>query len=193
MPKHKRGFTLFFTGLSSSGKTTLAQALIATLMSQGKQNVTLLDGDIIRRILASELGYTKSDRDLNIRKIGYVASEVTKAGGIAVCAAIAPYTAARAENRQLISQYGGYIEVYVATPLSVCEKRDIKGLYAKVRNCELKGVTGVDDPYEPPSNADIVIDTSQYSIEASVSKIMEYLRTAGYLVSIGGKASLNPL
>lgn len=180
-PKHKHGFTLFFTGLSGAGKTTLAQALMAKLMSEGKRNITLLDGDVIRRILANELGFTKADRDLNIRRIGFVAAEVTKAGGIALCAAIAPYTSARKENRHLISQYGGYIEVYISTSLSVCEERDTKGLYAKARNGELKGLTGVDDPYEPAHDAEIIIDTSKLSIDEGVKKIIGFLQEAGFI------------
>lgn len=179
--KHKQGFTLFFTGLSGAGKTTLAQALIAKLMSEGKRNITLLDGDVVRRILANELGFSKADRDLNIRRVGYVASEVTKAGGIALCAAIAPYASARNENRHLISQHGGYIEIYISTSLTECEKRDTKGLYAKARKGELKGMTGVDDPYESPENAEIVIDTAELSIEDSVKKIIDYLHASGYL------------
>ena len=181
-PKHKQGFTIFFTGLSGAGKTTLAQALMAKLMSLGKKNITLLDGDVTRRILATELGFSKADRNLNIRRMGFVAAEVTKVGGIAVCAAIAPYKEARAENRQLISEYGGFIEVYVSTALSVCEQRDPKGLYAKVRKGELAGFTGMDDPYEPPTNQDIEIDTSQLSINEAVRKIIAFLIQAGYLI-----------
>lgn len=180
-PRYKQGFTVFFTGLSGSGKTTLAEALMAKLMSLGKRNITLLDGDTVRRILASELGFSKADRNLNIRRIGFVASEVTKAGGIALCAAIAPYAESRIENRRLISEYGGYIEVYVSTSLATCEKRDTKGLYKKARNGELKGMTGVDDPYEIPINADITIDTSTSTIDESVNTIIHYLNDMSYL------------
>lgn len=179
--KHKQGMTVFFTGLSGAGKTTLAQALMSKLMSEGKRNITLLDGDVTRRVLASELGFTKADRNLNIRRIGLVAAEVTKAGGIALCAAIAPYTEARDENRRLISQYGGYIEIHVATSLSLCIQRDTKGLYTKAQNGELKGLTGVDDPYEAPINAEIVIDTAILTIEESVTTIIASLRQMGYL------------
>jgi sulfate adenylyltransferase len=181
--KHKKGFTLFFTGLSGAGKSTLAQALMAALMSAGKRNITMLDGDVVRRVLASELGFSKADRDLNIKRIGYVAAEVTKAGGVTLCAAIAPYTSARDYNRELISQYGDYIEVYVATPLSICEERDTKGLYAKARNGDIKGLTGVDDPYEPPVNPEIIINTNESTIEHSVKTIIDYLFKEGYLQS----------
>ncbi len=177
----KQGFTLFFTGLSGAGKTTLANALMARLMSDGRRNITLLDGDVVRRILANELGFSKSDRDLNIRRIGFVAAEITKAGGIAICAAIAPYLSARIENRSLISQHGGYIEIYLSTSLTACEQRDIKGLYRKARQGELKGFTGIDDPYEPPIHPEITLDTAKLTIEESVTKIIEYLQQAGYL------------
>lgn len=180
-PKHKHGLTLFFTGLSGAGKTTLAHALIAQLMSHGRRNITLLDGDVVRRVLTSDLGFSKSDRDLNIRRIGFVASEVTKAGGIALCAAIAPYAAVRTENRQLIVQHGGYVEIYLSTSLTACEKRDTKGLYAKARNGELKGFTGIDDPYEPPINPEITLDTDKLTVQESVTKIISYLHQAGYL------------
>jgi len=179
--KSDRGFTLFFTGLSGAGKTTLAQALMVKLKSYGKQNVTMLDADVMRPILAGELGFSKTDRDINIQRIGYVAAEVTKVGGIALCAAIAPYHEAREKNRFLISQYGAYIEVYVATSLSACELRDTKGLYAAARRGEISAFTGISDPYEPPLNSEITIDTSLFSINESLSQIVEYLTSEGYL------------
>lgn len=177
----QQGFTLFFTGLSGAGKTTLANALVAKLMSYGRRHITLLDGDVVRRILATELGFSKADRDLNIRRIGFVASEVTKAGGVAICAAIAPYLSGREENRQLISQSGGYIEIYLSTSLSACEERDTKGLYAKARKGELKKFTGIDDPYEPPLNPEITLDTATLTIETAVEKILYYLQARGFL------------
>lgn len=180
-PKHKHGLTIFFTGLSGAGKTTLAQALIAKLMSLGRRNISLLDGDVVRRNLTSELGFSKEHRDLNIRRIGFVASEITKAGGIVLCAAIAPYAHSRNDNRQLIAQHGGYVEVYLSTSLADCEKRDTKGLYAKARKGELKGFTGIDDPYEAPLNPEVTIDTANCSIEEGVGKIIEFLTTSGYL------------
>lgn len=154
---------------------------MAKLMSHGKRNITSLDGDVVRRILANELGFSREDRDLNIKRIGFVASEVTKAGGVALCAAIAPYEKARNENRQLISQYGGYIEIYVSTSLEECEKRDTKGLYGKAKRGEFKGLTGVDDPYEIPQNPEIRIDAERLTIEESVQMIMNYLFDVGYL------------
>lgn len=192
-PKHKHGVTLFFTGLSGSGKTTLARALMAKLMSEGKRNVTLLDGDVLRRILASELGFSKADRDTNVARIGFVAAEVTKAGGMALCTVIAPYIKARKDNRHLISQFGGYIEIYVSTPLEECERRDTKGLYAKARSGELKGLTGVDDPYEPPQDADLVIDTSVMSVEESVAKIIQFLHKTNYLPPIQHSVAINQI
>lgn len=179
--KHQQGFTVFFTGLSGSGKTTLAKALYYRLMSYGKRNITLLDGDVTRRVLATELGFSKEDRNLNIQRLGFVAAEVTKVGGIAICSAIAPYQNQRAQNRELIREHGGYIEVYLSTSLIECEKRDAKGLYAKVRKGELKHFTGIDDPYEAPLNPEITIDTESLSIEKSVETIIDYLQQVGYL------------
>ena len=180
-PRDKQGFTVFFTGLPSSGKSTVAQVLMAKLMEIGSRPVTLLDGDIVRKHLSSELGFSKRDRDINIRRIGFVASEITKNGGIAICAPIAPYEATRREVREMISQYGGFILVYVATPLEVCEQRDRKGLYAKARVGLIKDFTGISDPYEPPENPDVVIDTTELSPEEAAQHILEYLHKQGYL------------
>lgn len=180
-PRSQQGFTVFFTGLPSSGKSTIAQVLMAKLMEIGTRPVTLLDGDIVRKYLSSELGFSKRDRDINIKRIGFVASEITKNGGIAICAPIAPYDATRREVREMVSQYGGFILVYVATPLEVCEKRDRKGLYAKARAGLIKDFTGISDPYEPPQDADIVIDTSKLAPEEAAEVILGYLRRKGYL------------
>ena len=181
LPPHLQGFTVFFTGLPSSGKSTIAGILMAKLMEIGTRPVTLLDGDVVRRHLSSELGFSKRDRDINIRRIGFVASEITKNRGIAICAPIAPYRATRREVREMISQYGGFVEVYVATPLEVCEARDRKGLYAKARAGLIKNFTGIDDPYEPPEKAEVVIDTTQMSPEKAAQRVLDYLKEQGYL------------
>lgn len=181
LPKHKKGFTLFFTGLSGAGKTVLSQALFAKLRSLGLKNVTVLDSDATRRILAHDLGFSKEDRNLNIRRLGFVASEITKVGGIAICAAIAPYTEAREENRQLISQYGGYIEIYIETSFHECAKRDTKGLYAKALQGHLTSFTGYNDPYEAPLYPEIRIDTTHLSINESIKTIIDYLIDEEYI------------
>lgn len=180
-PPRDQGFTVFFTGLSGSGKSTLAHAVTVRLMEMGKTRVTLLDGDIVRKNLSSELGFSREHRDLNIRRIGFVASEITKAGGVAICAPIAPYAATRQDVRQAISKTGGFFEVYVSTPLEVCEKRDRKGLYAKARQGLIKEFTGISDPYEVPENPEVVVDTSLASPEACVEKILSAIRAAGFL------------
>ena len=180
--KNHRGFTIFFTGLSGSGKSTIANALLVKLLENGHRRVTLLDGDIVRINLSSELGFSKEHRDLNIQRIGFVASEITKNGGIAICAPIAPYENIRKNNRKLISKVGGYIEVHVSTPLDVCEKRDVKGLYAKARKGLIKGFTGIDDPYEVPDKPEISIDTSNLSQEQAVRHVLTYLENEGYLI-----------
>jgi len=180
-PKHEQGFTVFFTGLSGSGKSTVANALMIKLMEDGSRPVTLLDGDIVRRNLSSELTFSKEHRDLNIQRIGFVASEITKNRGIAICAPIAPYAQTRRKVRELISQHGGFIEVFVATPLEVCESRDRKGLYAKARAGIVKGFTGIDDPYEEPQNAEIVIDTQELSPDLAAHRILITLEKLGYL------------
>lgn len=177
----KRGFTVFFTGLSGAGKSTLAQGLLVKLMEDGRRPVTLLDGDIVRTHLSSELGFSQEHRSLNVRRIGFVASEITKNGGVAICAPIAPYRADRRFNRELITPLGGFIEVYVSTPLDVCEHRDVKGLYAKARKGLLHHFTGIDDPYEPPENPEITIDSSSVDPESLVDEIMEKIRQLGYL------------
>ena len=180
-PKHKQGFTIFFTGLSGSGKSTIANALLVKLLERGDRPVTLLDGDIVRKNLSCELGFSKEHRDLNILRIGYVASEITKHRGVAICAPIAPYTATRKAVRDNIEQYGGFIEVYISTAIDVCEKRDRKGLYQKARQGLLKGFTGIDDPYEIPQAAEVIIDTNLMSVTDSVQKILVELESLGFM------------
>jgi sulfate adenylyltransferase len=187
-PRHRQGFTVFFTGLSGSGKSTIANALLVKFLEMGGRPVTLLDGDIVRKHLSSELGFSKEHRDINIRRIGFVASEITKNGGIAICAPIAPYDSIRQENRALIEPLGGYILVHVATPLEVCEQRDRKGLYAKARAGIIKEFTGISDPYEPPQDADVVIDTTDTTPEEAARRIILYLEKEGY---IGAEADRN--
>lgn len=182
-PRHLQGFTVFFTGLSGSGKTTIANALVAKLMENGGRSLTVLDGDHVRQHLSSELGFSKEHRNLNILRIGYVASEITKAGGIAVCAPIAPYAAARRQVRALIEPQGGFLEVFIATPVEECERRDRKGLYKLAREGKLKQFTGVDDPYEIPEAAEVVIDTLSLSPDEAADVILTKLRDMGLLRS----------
>lgn len=180
-PRNKQGFTLFFTGLSGSGKSTLAKTINAQLIEQGPRFVTLLDGDVVRLNLSSELGFSKPHRDLNIRRIGFVANEITKNGGIAICAPIAPYTKSRREVRELIEQHGAFIEIYVSTPLKVCESRDRKGLYVKARQGLIPEFTGISDPYQTPQQAELTIDTSQMGSKEAAQKVMLYLLNRGFL------------
>jgi len=180
-PRSKRGFTVFFTGLSGAGKSTIANVLLTRLLEVGDRPVTLLDGDIVRRHLSSELGFTREHRDINVQRIGFVASEITKNGGIAICAPIAPYERTRRFNREMISQYGGYIEVHVATPLTVCEGRDRKGHYAKARAGLIKEFTGISDPYEEPKRAEVRIDTSHLNPDEAVQQLLHYLRKEGWI------------
>ncbi|MFT5731185.1 MAG: sulfate adenylyltransferase [Desulforhopalus sp.] len=180
-PRSKQGFTVFFTGFSGSGKSTIAKVLLVKFMEMNDRPVTLLDGDIVRQNLSSELTFSKEHRNLNITRIGFVASEITKNGGIALCAPIAPYEESRQANRELISGYGGYVEVHIATPLEVCEQRDRKGLYAKARAGKVKGVTGITDPYINPSNPELTIDTSNMTPMEAVQEILLYLEEQRYL------------
>jgi sulfate adenylyltransferase len=180
-PRHKQGFTVFFTGLSGSGKSTVANALMVKLMEMGGRPVTLLDGDLVRKHLSSELGFSKEHRDLNIQRIGYVASEITKNGGIAICAPIAPYAATRKIVREMIEPLGGFIEIHVATPLEVCEQRDRKGLYAKARAGILKQFTGISDPYEVPENPEMRLDTAEFSPDMSAHRIIVKLESLGFI------------
>ena len=183
-PRQRQGFTVFFTGLSGSGKSTIANVLLIKLLELGGRPVTLLDGDIVRKHLSSELGFSREHRDINIRRIGYVASEITKNGGIAICAPIAPYAQARARVREMVAQAGGdFLLVYVATPLDVCAARDRKGLYAKARAGLIEGLTGESDPYEEPTDADLVIDTSAMSRQEAVTAVLDLLIAGGWLAA----------
>ena len=180
-PLKERGFTVFFTGLSGSGKSTLANGILIKLLEIGSRPVTLLDGDIVRTHLSSELGFSKEHRSINVKRIGFVASEITKNGGIALCAPIAPYSADRNSVREMVSEHGGFIEVHVSTPLEVCERRDVKGLYAKARQGILKEFTGISDPYEAPVSPEININSSQKEPEVLVLNIMKKIKEFGYV------------
>jgi sulfate adenylyltransferase len=180
-PKHRQGFTVLFTGLSGSGKSTIANVLMVKFLEMGGRPVTLLDGDLVRKNLSSELGFSKEHRDLNIRRIGYVASEITKNGGIAICAPIAPYDSVRKEVRSMIEPRGGFILVHVATPVEVCEARDRKGLYAKARAGIIPEFTGVSDPYEAPADADVEIDTTTTTPEEAAQSILLHLEHEGFI------------
>ena len=180
-PRDRQGFTVFFTGLSGSGKSTIANALMSKLMEIGGRRITLLDGDIVRKNLSSELGFSKEHRDLNIQRIGFVASEITKNGGIAICAPIAPYAHTRRAVRELIEPLGGFIEIHVSTSLEECEKRDRKGLYALARAGKIKEFTGISDPYEVPENAEMVIDTVGISPDLAAHRVLVKLESLGFI------------
>jgi sulfate adenylyltransferase len=190
-PRHKQGVTIFFTGLSGSGKSTIANILLTKFLEMGGRPVTLLDGDLVRKHLSSELGFSKEHRDINIRRIGYVASEITKNGGIAICAPIAPYDATRKHVRQLIDPYGGFVLVHVATPIETCEERDRKGLYAKARAGIVKEFTGISDPYEVPADAEVVINTAELSAEESAQEIILHLEQQGF-IGVSAESGGNP-
>jgi len=180
-PRSKQGFTVFFTGLSGSGKSTVANVLLVKLLEMGGRPVTLLDGDLVRKNLSSELGFSKEHRDLNIQRIGYVASEITKNGGIAICAPIAPYDEVRKRVRSMIEPVGGFKLVHVSTPLEVCEQRDRKGLYAKARQGIIKEFTGISDPYEIPEDADLDLDTTDISPDNAAQRVILHLEHEGYI------------
>jgi len=180
-PRHKQGLTIFFTGLSGSGKSTIANVLLTKFLEVGGRPVTILDGDLVRKHLSSELGFSKEHRDINIRRIGYVASEITKNGGIAICAPIAPYDAVRKHVRHMIEPYGGFILVHVATPVEVCEQRDRKGLYAKARAGIIKEFTGISDPYELPTDAEVTINTGDLNPEEAAQEIILHLEQQGFI------------
>jgi sulfate adenylyltransferase len=180
-PRHKQGVTIFFTGLSGSGKSTIANVLLTKFLETGGRPVTILDGDLVRKHLSSELGFSKEHRDINIRRIGYVASEITKNGGIAICAPIAPYDSTRKAVRGMIEPVGGFILVHIATSVETCEQRDRKGLYAKARAGILKEFTGISDPYEEPKDADVVINTADLSPEEAAQQIILHMEREGFI------------
>jgi len=180
-PRSRQGFTVFLTGLSGAGKSTVANVLRIKLLELGGRPVTLLDGDLVRRHLSSELGFSRDHRDLNVRRVGFVASEITRNGGAALCALIAPYQGPRQEVREMVESAGGFVLVHVATGIEVCEQRDRKGLYARARAGLLPEFTGVSDPYEVPADAELVIDTAEESAEQAADRIIAHLRAEGYL------------
>ncbi|MBS3757312.1 MAG: bifunctional sulfate adenylyltransferase/adenylylsulfate kinase [Desulfobacterales bacterium] len=180
-PPRRQGFTVFLTGLSGAGKSTIAKVIYSKFLEIGDRPVTLLDGDIVRRNLSSELSFSKEHRDINVLRIGFVASEITKNRGIAICAPIAPYQYTRDEIRRVIEEYGGFIEVHVSTPLEECEKRDRKGMYAKARAGLIKGFTGVDDPYESPASPEIRLDTTDMSPVEAAQEILLFLGKKGFI------------
>ncbi|WDA12212.1 bifunctional sulfate adenylyltransferase/adenylylsulfate kinase [Paracoccus marcusii] len=180
-PRANQGFTVFFTGLSGSGKSTVANALMVKLMEMGGRPVSLLDGDVVRKHLSSELGFSKEHRDINIKRIGYVASEITKNGGIAICAPIAPYTATRRAVREMVEAGGAFVEVHVATPLEECERRDRKGLYKLAREGKIKEFTGISDPYEEPANPELRVDTTDIDVDSAAHQVLLTLESMGLI------------
>ena len=182
-PPREQGITLFFTGLSGSGKSTLAKIMYGKFIEEGRRSVTLLDGDIVRHHLSNELGFSKAHRDINVRRIGFVASEITKNGGVAICAPIAPYAGTRRDVREMVETHGAMIEIYVCTPLEICEARDRKGLYAKARKGIIPEFTGISDPYEEPEHPEITIDTTDLTPMQAAQEIFLYLFAKGYLDS----------
>ncbi len=177
--RSKQGFTVFFTGFSGSGKSTIANALMVKLMEMGGRPVTLLDGDVVRKHLSSELGFSKEHRDINIKRIGYVASEITKNGGIAICAPIAPYASTRREVREMIEAFGAFIEVHVATSIEECERRDRKGLYKLAREGKIKEFTGISDPYDMPANPELRVDTEGLDVDTCAHQVLLKLEAMG--------------
>lgn len=179
-PRHERGFCVWFTGLSGAGKSTTAEILVVKLLEHGRQ-VTVLDGDVVRTHLSKGLGFSKEDRDTNIRRIGFVAAEISRHGGGVICAAVSPYRATRNECRSMVGSEQ-FIEIFVDTPIVVCEGRDSKGMYKQAREGKIKNFTGVDDPYEPPLNPELVIDTVKSSAEENVDRILTYLVESGFIL-----------
>ena len=182
-PRHRQGVCIWFTGLSGAGKSTTAEVLTVLLMEQGRQ-VTVLDGDVVRTHLSKGLGFSKEDRDANIRRIGYVAAEIVRHGGLVMCAAVSPYRATRNDVRNMVGK-DHFVEVFVNTPLEECEVRDVKGMYAKARRGEIKGFTGIDDPYEEPLHAEITLDTMTNGPEENARLILGYLTRHGFVRTPG--------
>jgi sulfate adenylyltransferase len=180
-PRYERGVTVFFTGLSGSGKSTVARGLADALAERGDRTVTLLDGDVVRRMLSAGLTFSRADRDANIRRIGFVAAEITRHGGMAICAPIAPYAETRDEVRAMVEATGDFLLIHVATPLEECERRDRKGLYAKARAGLISEFTGISDPYEEPFDANLVLDTTDMTIDDAVNAVLSLLTTGGWL------------
>ena len=184
-PPHRRGVTIFFTGLSGSGKSTVAKALADELAERSPRTVSLLDGDEVRRMLSAGLGFSRADRDLNIRRIGFVATEVNRHGGIAICAPIAPFAQIRAQVRASVEEVGDFVLIHISTPLAECERRDRKGLYAKARRGEIADFTGISSPYEVPVDADLRLDTSRLDVAEALAAIWALLTARGYLAAPG--------
>ena len=182
-PRAEQGLTIFFTGLSGSGKSTIAKVLREALLGFGRRRITLLDGDCVRHHLSSELGFSREHRELNITRIGFVAAEITRHCGIAICVAIAPYEDVRTRVRGMVEAAGGFVLVHVATSLEVCEGRDVKGLYAKARSGVIPNFTGISDAYQPPAQPDIVIDTATVNPQQAVGKILTWLQKEGYIAA----------
>ena len=181
--KYQRGFCVFLTGLSGAGKSVIAGLLREKLTELAGRTITLLDGDVLRQQFARTPGFSKEDRDLNISRMAYIASEIVKHRGIAICAAIAPYEKTRQQARDLISQHGGFIEGYIATPIEVCEQRDTKGLYAKARSGEITNFTGINDPYEIPKHPEVIVDTSALTPTETIQRFILKLESLGFLKS----------
>lgn len=182
------GLVLLFTGLSGSGKTTLSRSVATALEDAGRGPVTMLDGDVVRSMLSSELTFTREHRELNVRRIGFVAAEIARHGGTTVCSPIAPYEAVRAEVRAMVERHGTFVLVHVSTPLEVCEARDVKGLYARARAGLVPVFTGVSDPYEVPRDADVVVDTSTATVAACTADVMAVL-AARHLLAVTSSTS----
>jgi sulfate adenylyltransferase len=178
-PRHHQGVCIWFTGLSGAGKSTTAEVLELLLLEYGRR-VAMLDGDVVRTHLSKGLGFSKEDRDTNIRRIGFVAGEIVRHGGLVICAAVSPYRAIREEARGMVGE-DQFVEVFVNTPLEECERRDTKGMYAKARRGEIKDFTGIDDPYEEPLNPEIVLDTMAHTPEENARRIIDFLAHAGFI------------